>query len=137
MLSLQKIDLMKRTIIPALLLFFVLSSFSQVSLTLINNAPAPGDSNTYIKLPYITPGDAGPDQVWDFSAISLTGEKVVSKISFPPSDKDMNSIDYDIILNESSSAYYCKLTGDSFLEVGGLRKDYTVIFSDPDRKSVV
>jgi hypothetical protein len=122
---------MKRTIISALLLFSVLLSFSQVSLTLINNAPAPGDSTTYIKIPFIIPGDAGPDKVWDFSAINITGEKVVSKITFAPAEKDRNSIDYDIVLNDGVSAYYCKMTGNSIMEIGGLRKDYSVIYSDP------
>lgn len=122
---------MKRIILLTLPLFFVLISFSQVSLTLINNAPTPGDSNTYVKIPFVAPGDAGPDQVWDFSGITILGEKMVSKITFAPSDKDKNSVDFDIILNERGSEYFGKLTEDSFMEVGGIKQDYSVIYSDP------
>jgi len=122
---------MKRIILLTLPLFFALMSFSQVSLTLKNNAPTPGDSSTYVKILFVAPGDAGPDKVWDFSGITTLGEKIVSKITFAPSGRDKNSVDFDIILNERGSEYFCKLTEDSFMEVGGVTKDYSVIYSDP------
>jgi hypothetical protein len=122
---------MKRIIILTLPLFFALCSFSQVSLTLINNALTPGDSSTYVKIPFVAPGDAGPDQVWDFSGIIIFGEKMVSRITFAPLNKEKNTVDFDIILNERGSEYFFKLTEDYFMEVGGVTKDYTLIYSDP------
>jgi len=122
---------MKRIIILTLPLFFALCSFSQVSLTLINNALTPGDSSTYINIPFVAPGDAGPDQFWDFSGISISGEKMVNKITVPSLNKGKNPVDFNIVLNEGSSEHYFKLTKDYFMEVGGIIKDYTLIYSDP------
>jgi hypothetical protein len=122
---------MKQITLIILSMFFTFISFSQVLLTLINNSPTPGDSNLYVKIPFIVPGDAGPDKVWDFSGIGMTGEKMVSKISSASSDKEKGDIDFNVILNEQGSAYYYQLTGDSFMEVGQLTKDWTVTYSDP------
>jgi len=128
---------MKRIIILSLSLFFTLCSFSQITLTFKNNSLTTGDSSTYIKIPWVAPGDAGPDQVWDFSGISLKGEKMVSTIPSAPLNKEKNTGDYNIILNEGGgSEYYFRLTEDYFMETGGVSGDYTLNFSDPIIKMV-
>src|ERR1035438_4711447 len=122
---------MKKIIILFLPLFFSLISLSQVSLTRVNNVPVPGDSNSYIKILFVDPGNAGPDQVWDFSGISLTGEKVLSKITSASSDKDKSSPDYDFVINEKDADYYIKVPSDSYQEVGGTKKGYILFYTDP------
>lgn len=122
---------MKRIIILIVPLFFTICSFSQVSLTLINNGMSPGDSATYIKIPFVAPGDAGQDQFWDFSGISISGEKMVRKITSAPLKKEKDSIDYDIVLNEGDHQYLLKQARDSYSEVGGITNEYTIAYSDP------
>jgi hypothetical protein len=122
---------MKRIIILLHSLFFGLMVFSQVSLTSVNNAPVPGDSNSYIKIPWVDPGGAGPDQVWDFSGISMTGEKLVSKINSPAPEKEKVAVDYTIIVSEPGSEFFCRLNGDQFMEVGGMKNEYSITYSDP------
>jgi hypothetical protein len=122
---------MKRISLLVTSLFFTIISFSQVTLTVINNAANAGDSNTYLKVPYFAPGDAGPDQVWDFSGINLTGEKMVSKFTSPSAEKDKQTADYSYILNEKGNSYFYKLNENSNTEIGGLTSDYTITYSDP------
>jgi len=122
---------MKRTIIFSISLLLTISSFSQVSLTFKNNAPSPGDSAAYVKIPYFTQGEDGPDQVWDFSQIAIKGEKVVSSVSVNPFSKEKTASGFNIALNEGGSDYFFNLTEDHFIEVGGATKDYTLTFSDP------
>lgn len=127
---------MKRIIILSISLFIALSSFSQNVLTYKNNAPAIGDSSSYIKIPYVAPGDAGPDQVWDFSGITIRGDKILSKITAPQFKDEKSAGDYNIILEEDGSKYHFNLTGDYFMETGGITPDYTLNFSDPIIKMV-
>jgi hypothetical protein len=122
---------MKRISLLISALFFTIISFSQVSLTKVNNTAIAGDSNTYMKIPYFAPGDAGPDQVWDFSGINLSGEKLVSKFLAPPVEKDLKSGDYNYIFKEKGNSYYYKLNENSLTEIGGITPDYTISYSDP------
>ena len=127
---------MKR--INILSFFFIISicSFSQISLTFKNNALKPGDTSTYIKIPFVDPGGSGPEQVWDFSKIEIKGEKVVTAVSVNPAEKANNSGDFNIILNERGSDYFFKQDETSFTEVRGITKDYTLNFKDPMLKMI-
>ena len=128
---------MKRQIILILSIFIGLCSFAQISLTYKNNAFQPGETRAYISIPYTAPGEAGADRVWDFSKITLTGEKIAGTITDIPLKKAENNSDYfNIILNENGSEYYYKLSNDQLIQVGGVTKDYTLNYSDPLLKMI-
>jgi hypothetical protein len=84
-----------------------------------------------MKVPWMAPGNGGPDQVWDFSRMSTGGETMVSTIPPVPSNPEKSSGDFNIILNERGSEYFFRLTEESFIETGGVTKDYNLTFNDP------
>ena len=71
---------MKKHIVLLSLLISAFSAFSQNSLTYKNNALLPGDANTSSEIQYVTPGNSGTNQIWDFSRIKYTGTDNSSRI---------------------------------------------------------
>jgi hypothetical protein len=127
---------MKRIIILSLSLFFAITTFAQMAISFKNNALVTGDSNTYMKIPFVDPGNSGADQIWDFSKISSTGEMMISTIPASASGREKSTADFNLILNERGSDYFFRLSADYFMEVGAVTKDYTLNFSDPIIKMI-
>lgn len=122
---------MKKCILALLALLVVFNSFSQVILTYKNNSPLPNDTIRTSEIDLVTPGDAGPNQVWDFSKIRLTGEQkesiMINKIAQPMPGLS----DFDATFSDRGYEYFYK-TDETASEVVGLRtKDISVSFSDP------
>jgi len=122
---------MKKHIVLLSLLISAFSAFSQNSLTYKNNALLPGDANTSSEIQYVTPGNSGTNQIWDFSRIKYTGTDNSSRILSTATTKLAGVSEYNILLNEGGYEYYFNLTSEKFEEKGYTLKDLTVVYSDP------
>jgi len=107
--------------------------FAQTSLTYKSNALLSGDVNTYREINYVDPGNAGANQIWDFSKIQYNGKNPVSIIE-SVSSKELSGVgDYNLLLNEGGYAYFFNFTEQGFEEKGYINteKDMTLTYSDP------
>lgn len=121
---------MKLTLL-LVLLFITFDLFSQVVLSYRNNAPLLGDTLITQEFDFVSPGNAGPNQVWDFSGIHFTGEKNVSFLSQKPGLSIDAMNDFTSILNDKGYEYYYKMDENSSEIVGLINKDLSLVFSDP------
>jgi len=122
---------MKKIIL--LLISFILTtiSFSQVTLSYKNNALLPGDSNTYREIQYVSPGNSGPNQIWDFSKIQFNGKTLTSRLSLTPS-RSLNGVgEYNVLLDENEYEYFFNIKENIFEEKGCVSKDFAIVYSDP------
>jgi hypothetical protein len=124
---------MKKIILSALFLTFSLGLLAQISLTYKNNALVTGDVNVYREIQYTDPGNAGSNQIWDFSKIQYTGKSPESNIQ-PNASKPLSGVsDYNLILNENGYEYFINLNENGIEEKGFINKEkeMTLLYSDP------
>jgi hypothetical protein len=122
---------MKNFILLLFTLLFFSTGFSQVILTYKNNSSLPGDTIKTQEIEMISPGNAGSNQVWDFSKMQYTGEKNASYISTQPTKVIEGLSSANVILNDKGYEYFYK-TNENISEIIGLNtKGLSVVFSDP------
>jgi hypothetical protein len=114
-----------------LMFLFVSHAFAQVILTYRNNTPLPGDTILTYSIEPFSPGNEGPDQVWDFSKIQLNGEKNVSFISTKPTRSINGLTNFDFTFTEKGYEYFYKNDEINSTVVGLTIKDLSVVFTDP------
>jgi hypothetical protein len=119
---------MKNILFPSVLLFMSVSLFAQTSLTHQNNALISGDSCTYREIQFADPGNAGPDQIWDYSKIQFTGKSIVSFIQPDPSQKTTGVEDNNILLKESGYDYSLTSFENRLEERGYVNKGKNLTF---------
>lgn len=122
---------MKISTLLLLQLLVIYSTFSQVVLTHKNNSPLPGDTIVTKDILPVSPGNAGPNQVWDFSKIQYTGEKNVSFLYGQPTNAIDNLSNFNVTLNDRGYEYLYKIDENSSEVVGLSTKGLSVVFSDP------
>jgi hypothetical protein len=96
-----------------------------------NNAPLAGDSVYTQDIDVISPGNAGPAQVWDFSNIRFTGEKNTSFLAQKPSQAIHGLDNFNTILNDKGYEYFYKIDENTSELTGLVNKDYTISLDDP------
>jgi hypothetical protein len=122
---------MKKLLVLSLLLIIAAIASSQVVLTFSKNGLFAGDSVYTQEIKFISPGNSGPDQIWDFSKIEFTGNNPVSLTSEMPL-KHLDGLDNsNLILNDHGYEYYLNSNKDILEELGLTSKDYSFVFSDP------
>ncbi|MEI7662943.1 MAG: T9SS type A sorting domain-containing protein [Bacteroidota bacterium] len=124
---------MKNIRITIFLLFISAGLFSQNTLTYRNNALLPGDSSSFREIQFVDPGNAGPNQIWDFSKIEYTGKNLVSQMQPPSALKTAGVDQYNLLLSDAGYDYFMN-TGETFLEERGYvnkQKKMTMSYSDP------
>lgn len=122
---------MKNILFPSVLLFMSVSLFAQTFLTRKNNVLISGDSCAYREIQFVDPGNAGPNQIWDYSKIQFTGKSLVSFLQPASSQKTAGIEDYNILLKESGYDYFLNSFENRLEEHGYMNKDMTFVYSDP------
>jgi hypothetical protein len=122
---------MKKLITLLLIIAIGTTVSSQVVLTYKDNALLAGDSVISMEIQYTSPGNAGPDQLWDFSKIQLSNNIRVSNTSEIPADYPNGFSNSNLVLNDHGYEYYLHITENSMEELGLTSKDYSFVFSDP------
>jgi hypothetical protein len=124
---------MKNILYTSVLLIMSAGLFAQTSLTHKNNALLPGDSSAYREIQFVDPGDAGPNQIWDYSKIQYIGKSSAGSIRNAPVQKAAGAGEYNIVLSESGYDYMLNASGDRLEERGyvNAEKKVTLVYSDP------
>jgi len=122
---------MKKLYILSLLLFVAASISAQVILTYKDNALLAGDSVNSKEIQFMSPGNSGPDQIWDFSKIQFIGDNPVSLASEMSPTRNEGPDNSNIVLNDHGYQYYLHVNENNLEELGLISKDYSFVFSDP------
>ena len=124
---------MKNILLTPVLLFFSLSLFAQTSVTYLNNALILGDSSAYRDIKFVDPGNAGPNQIWDYSKIEYTGNNPVSFMQPASALKSSVVADYNVLLNENGYNFFMNSSENKLEERGYVNKEknMTLTYSDP------
>ena len=124
---------MKKIFLFSVLSILATGLFAQFSLTFSKNSMVAGDSNKFREIQYVEPGNAGSDQIWDFSKIQLTGKNLDSRMPFAPSQELAGLSNYNVILSDNGYEYYYFFTNDGFEEKGYTNKEMklAMVYSDP------
>jgi hypothetical protein len=124
---------MKNIRLTYILLFMSIGLFAQNTLTFKNNGLIAGDSSTFREIRFVEPGNAGPNQIWDFSKIEFTGKSPVSQMQPASSAKSSGGADFNLLLKDNGYDYYMSST-ESSLEERGYNNNVnkmTLTYSDP------
>ncbi len=123
---------MKNIFLTPVLLFLSLSLFAQTSVTYLNNALILGDSTNVREIKFVDPGNAGPNQIWDYSKIEYTGSSPVSVMQPASALKSSVVADYNVLLNEGGYNFFMNSTANRLEERGYVNKEknMTLAYSD-------
>ena len=94
------------------------NAFGQIILTSQNNAPVAGDSSRTREVVYVSPGAAGENQVWDFSAIQVSGKTSYRGVSEDMTHKMAGPGERNIVLAEDGYEYSYICSENSIREIG-------------------
>ena len=124
---------MKKVILSSVLLVISMSLWAQTALTYKNNALLTGDVNVYREIQYADPGNAGANQIWDFSKIQYTGKSPESNIKSVPSKNLSGVSDFNLLLDDAGYEYFYNFKENGFEEKGFINneKEMTLVYSDP------
>jgi hypothetical protein len=122
---------MKKNFILSLLLILAATSYQQVLITRQDNAFLTGDSVNTREIQFMSPGDAGPGQVWDFSQIRLLDKNTASYSSEMPAKLLTGLENTNLVFNDHGYQYFMHYDENKLEELGLLSKDYYFVFSDP------
>lgn len=124
---------MKTTYFTSVLMFMSIGLFAQTSLTYTNNRLIAGDSNAFREIQFSDPGNAGSNQIWDFSLIQYTGKSPVSTIQAAPVQKTDGVSDYNLSLIDNGNDYFMNSSVNRLEEWGYENKEIklTLKYSDP------
>jgi len=124
---------MKTSLFTLFLIFLSFGLPAQTILTYPNNAFVAGDSFTYQEIQFSDPGNAGPNQIWDFSKVQFTGKSPVSAIQTANFPKVDGAGDYNLSLLENRYEYFMNSSEIGLEEHGYSNPDLklTLKYSDP------
>jgi hypothetical protein len=123
-----------KTLLLTSILFFISSGvYSQISLTQSDNALILGDSFSYQEIQFTDPGNAGPNQIWDFSRIQFTGKSLSSSMQSAPAQKIAAIGEFNLSLSENGYNYFMNSSQNKLEECGYVNNDLkmTLVYSDP------
>lgn len=108
----------------------ILSNLSgQVTLTCRNNGMMAGDISHNQEIVYVDPGNAGENQVWDFSGIQYTGVVTVSDIQENPSVKFAEPAQKSMILRDEGYEYTYISAEEGYRETGYINNAKKLVLS--------
>ena len=124
---------MKTSLFTLFLIFLSFGLPAQTILTYPNNAFVAGDSFTYQEIQFSDPGNAGPNQIWDFSKVQFTGKSPVSAIQTANLPRMEGAGDYNLSLLENGYDYFMNSSENGLEEHGYSNPDLklTLKYSDP------
>jgi hypothetical protein len=107
--------------------------FAQTSLTYEKNALVKGDSFAFLEIQAPDPGNAGSNQIWDFSMIQYTGKNPVSTLQDVPLQKIAGVDASNLSLNENGYDYFMNSSVNKLEELGYVNAEnkLTLVYSDP------
>ena len=106
-------------------------SFAQMPITFQLNGPVLGDSTNYYDFQYTNPGSSGPNQIWDFSNIKLTGSLLTNRLDNSPTSNLAGVANFNEIIKEKGFEFYNSVNQDSVVEMGYTTQDIALVYSDP------
>ena len=129
---------MKTRLITLILLILSCGLSAQTTLTYQDNALISGDSNACREIQFTDPGNAGANQIWDFSKIQYNGNTQVSSLQNASLPKTSGAGDYNLSLLENGYDYFMNSSERNLEERGYVNKDakLTLVYSDPVVKMV-
>ncbi len=109
------------------------SLLAQTTLTRQNNSLIAGESCTYHEIQFEEPGNAGPNQVWDFSKIQFTDKNPVTSFLPAASQKPAGIVNSNLSLLDDGYTYFMSSTENSLEELGYANhiKNMNMVYSDP------
>ncbi len=124
---------MKTTFLTSVFTFVSVGLFAQTSLTYENNALQTDNSYTFNEIQSPEPGNAGSNQIWDFSSVQQIGKSLVSSLQDAPVSKVAGAGNYNLSLVENGYDYFMKSSGNQLEELGyvNTEKKLILIYSDP------
>jgi len=108
-----------------------ISLHAQHALTYDNNSYLDADQQPFILADTVREGNAGQDQVWDFSMLSATGEMtsdMFSSRNYPGSSLFPEA---NMVLREKNMDYFFKVSPSGMAEYGHSTEAFTVIYDTP------
>lgn len=121
----------KKISFSSLLILFVLSTFGQLQLTYEDNAYLKSDYQPFILTQNVEEGNAGPDQVWDFSQLTKIGE-INSYMS--EAAQSSYSVLYpaaNVVLRENATDFFFKVGPSGIEEYGNSNENVTIKYDKP------
>lgn len=115
----------------ALLLCFVVTVFSQTSLTYKNHAIVAGTSHHFYMAQKADEGPSGPNQTWNFSEFKKESELTSQMLSTSETDKGAILSDANAIIREFSNDFYFKVTKNAIEEYGYSNGNTIIKYDQP------
>lgn len=124
---------MKTILLTSILIFMSIGLIAQTSLTYKNNALRIGDSFNFREIQFPDPGNAGANQIWDYSKIQYKGEGPISSLQNASAQKMTGVVDYNLLFNENGYDYFMNSSENRLEELGVVNKELkmTFVYSDP------
>ena len=124
---------MKKLLLTAAFLIMCIGLFGQPTLTHKNNALNIGDTNISKEIQYLEAGNAGANQIWDYTNIQVKGENPVSKIQIGSVQELEGLRFYNTSLIENGYDYFMNSTQTKLEELGYSNNELkmTLVYSDP------
>lgn len=124
---------MKTILLTSILIFMSIGLIAQTSLTYKNNSLLTGDSFNINEIQFADPGNAGANQIWDYSKIQYTGKSPVTSLQNAPAQKITGVGDFNLLLNENGYDYFMNSSENKLEELGYENKDLklNLVYSDP------
>ena len=113
------------------MLFLITGAFSQTTLTYQKNALHLGDSVPSYEFEYTTPGNSGPNQIWDFSKIVFTSKKQTANVGTTPTYNLEDVGNFNTLLTEAGYEYYFDLNETTLMLKGYTSADFLTLYTDP------
>lgn len=112
---------------------FVSTVLGQVTLTFRNNGLVPGDSSRTQEITYIDPGNAGENQLWDFSGIRNTSKTTYCGVKSDPAFSVKDNGGSGMILSEDGYDHTLISSENEYEETGYINtaRHQTMVCSDP------
>jgi hypothetical protein len=124
---------MKTILFTTIIILLSIDLIAQTSVTYKNNSLLIGDSYSFREIKFTDPGNAGANQIWDFSKIQYTGESPVSRLEDAPSQKINGVSNCNLLLNENGYDFLMNSSENRLEEFGCVYKkqNMTLVYSDP------
>ena len=124
---------MKTTFLSSVLLFMTVCLFAQTTLTYENNALLTGNSFAFREIQSPDPGNAGSNQIWDFSMVQYSGKNPVSSLQDATLQGFKGLGNFNVSLSENGYDYFMNSSAYKLEEMGYVNTDKKLflIYSDP------
>jgi hypothetical protein len=120
-----------RLLTPLLALALAAHAQAQPTLTFAGNAPQPGTTFTQRYGPYQDPGPAGPNAVWDFSALSVDSTTTLQYVAPSATPHAAQFPNATVAQVGGGNTFYYQATATGVQLVGNVSDGLVIPYSDP------